>query len=85
MKKFFSILLVLALAVTMFAGCGESGEKSDTRTDSASESGADANTDQDGGESGMKPIVKEDLKIGVIHITDPAEGSGYTYTHDLGV
>ena len=30
-------------------------------------------------------VAKEDLKVGVIHITDPAEGSGYTYTHDLGI
>jgi basic membrane protein A len=27
----------------------------------------------------------DDFKVGVIHITDPAEGSGYTYTHDLGI
>lgn len=33
----------------------------------------------------MPAIAKEDLKIGVIHITDPAEGSGYTYTHDQGI
>ena len=26
-------------------------------------------------------IAKKDLKIGVIHISDPSEGSGYTYTH----
>ena len=30
-------------------------------------------------------IAKEDIKIGVIHISDPAEGSGYTYTHDQGI
>ena len=33
----------------------------------------------------MLAIAKEDIKVGVIHITDPAEGSGYTYTHDLGI
>ena len=33
----------------------------------------------------MPAIAKEDIKVGVIHITDPAEGSGYTYTHDLGI
>lgn len=33
----------------------------------------------------MSAIAKEDIKVGVIHITDPAEGSGYTYTHDLGI
>ena len=31
------------------------------------------------------PVSKDDIKIGVIHISDPAEGSGYTYTHDVGI
>ena len=36
--------------------------------------------------AGITPsFAQEDLKIGVIHITDPAEGSGYTYTHDQGI
>ena len=33
----------------------------------------------------LPSIAVEDLKVGVIHITDPAEGSGYTYTHDQGI
>ena len=33
----------------------------------------------------LPAIAVEDLKVGVIHITDPAEGSGYTYTHDQGI
>lgn len=32
-----------------------------------------------------KGIDKEDIKVGVLYITDPAEGSGYSYTHDLGI
>ena len=31
------------------------------------------------------PVSKDEIKIGVIHISDPAEGSGYTYTHDQGI
>ena len=31
------------------------------------------------------PISKDEIKVGVIHISDPAEGSGYTYTHDVGI
>ncbi len=43
-------------------------------------------TDGDAAATGVMPaIAKEDIKVGVIHITDPAEGSGYTYTHDLGI
>ena len=30
-------------------------------------------------------IPKDEIKVGVIHLSDPAEGSGYTYTHDLGI
>lgn len=30
-------------------------------------------------------IHKEDIKVGVLYISDPAEGSGYSYTHDLGI
>lgn len=29
--------------------------------------------------------VNEDFKVGVIHIGDPADGSGYSYAHDLGI
>lgn len=32
-----------------------------------------------------KGIDKDKIKVGVLHITDPAEGSGYTYTHDIGI
>ena len=30
-------------------------------------------------------VAKEEIKVGVIHIGDPADGSGYSYTHDLGI
>ncbi|MGN0650409.1 MAG: BMP family ABC transporter substrate-binding protein [Oscillospiraceae bacterium] len=30
-------------------------------------------------------IAKESIKVGVIHIGDPADGSGYSYTHDVGI
>ena len=35
--------------------------------------------------SASKGIVKEDIKVGVIHIGNPADGSGYSYAHDLGI
>lgn len=28
---------------------------------------------------------EDSFKVGVIHIGDPADGSGYSYTHDLGI
>lgn len=38
-----------------------------------------------GNTTNAKGIKKEDIKIGVLYISDPAEGSGYSYTHDLGI
>ena len=38
----------------------------------------------DGGNSAAG-IAKDKVKVGVIHIGDPADGSGYSYTHDLGI
>ena len=43
-----------------------------------SESGSSATTQTAG-------IPKEEIKVGVLHLSDPADGSGYTYTHDLGI
>lgn len=31
------------------------------------------------------PIAKADIKVGVIHIGDPADGAGYSYAHDQGI
>ena len=32
-----------------------------------------------------KGVPRSEIKVGVLHITDPAEGSGYSYTHDIGI
>lgn len=101
MKKLLSLLVVSAMAVSLCACGGKPAdgnateeaategveEVSEEAGDSTEESG-DATEDTNGSApaTGVMPaIAKEDLKIGVIHITDPAEGSGYTYTHDLGI
>ena len=96
MKKLLSLLVVGALTVSLCA-CGGSadaskapaaeGESAAEAEDTADSVDAPA---EDGGQEPaaggvMLAIAKEDIKVGVIHITDPAEGSGYTYTHDLGI
>ena len=35
--------------------------------------------------SSSKGISKDKIKVGVLHLSDPKEGSGYTYTHDIGI
>ena len=61
--------------------------EAETEDSTQAEETADGETaDGEAAATGVMPaIAKEDIKVGVIHITDPAEGSGYTYTHDLGI
>lgn len=77
-------------------GCGQSTtEPDDYVTNEGYELSADAaKTDANGSETNGSNddtsksnggISKEDIKVGVLYITDPAEGSGYSYTHDLGI
>lgn len=71
MKKLVSLLAAMAMVLSLCA-CSESAQTPAESTETA--------------ESAVMPAVaKEDIKVGVVHITDPAEGSGYTYTHDLGI
>ena len=96
MRKFASIVLSAARVMALATGCSSSSDSAntaDTTAAAAAEAGDAAEADTEaaedaetaGAEGVMPAIAKEDLKIGVIHITDPAEGSGYTYTHDQGI
>lgn len=40
---------------------------------------------KDGTAGDNKKITAENVKVGVIHIGDPADGSGYSYAHDMGI
>ena len=78
-----ALLLVASLA---FSGCGKSTQLDDYATNEGSDSveeGTEAVADNTSGDTGGIP--KDEIKVGVIHLSDPAEGSGYTYTHDLGI
>lgn len=70
MKKVLSILLALVMVVLCFAACGNT---EDTQQGDQTQTAT------------IAAIPKDQLKIGVIHIGDPADGSGYSYTHDLGI
>ena len=36
-------------------------------------------------EDNGKGIPRDKIRIGVLYISDPAEGAGYTYSHDIGI
>ena len=77
---------LLLIASFVFSGCGKSTQLDDYATNEGSDSteeGTEAVEDNTSGDTGGIP--KDEIKVGVIHLSDPAEGSGYTYTHDLGI
>lgn len=93
MRKIMSIVLSSAVVLSL---CACSSKPAETTAAPKAETTAPAGETTAAGSTGetekaadvkgvMPAIAKEDLKIGVIHITDPAEGSGYTFTHDQGI
>lgn len=74
-------LLAMALTGILLAGCGAAGQVDDYATNEGSTQEASTKTTG----TGSGGISKDKIKVGVLHLSDPAEGSGYTYTHDLGI
>ena len=75
MRKWVRILaLAMAAALTLtFAGC--TSDEGSGSTDSKAP----------GATGGIAAIAQDKIKVGVIHLSDPAEGSGYSFTHDQGI
>lgn len=71
-------LPVILICIVMLSACGSSQSIDDYATNE----GYQQNTEVTGNGKG---IAKENIKVGVLHISDPAEGSGYSYTHDIGI
>lgn len=93
-KRLFS--LITLCTVLLCSGCGAAqeiddyatneGYSTDAQTTGASDTSSDTgNSNSSDTQTPDKGIAKADIKVGVIHLTDPAEGNGYTYTHDLGI
>ena len=79
MKKVLSILLAMAILAMGLVACGEPAAPA------SSEAAAPASSAAADGENVGAGVAKEDIKVGVIHIGDPAAGSGYTPAHDAGI
>ena len=69
-------MLAVVLSCVLFTGCGAAQKIDDYATNEGAQKTA---------QTAEKEETKAKIKIGVIHLADPAEGSGYTYTHDLGI
>lgn len=72
-------------------GCGNQNVIDDYATNEGYETAVKAGSDAAAGKSDAevagitKGIPKEEIKVGVLHLSDPSEGNGYTFTHDLGI
>ncbi|MBP3927186.1 MAG: BMP family ABC transporter substrate-binding protein [Clostridium sp.] len=93
MKKAVSVVLSAAMAISMCAGCGSSSapettaaaKEEATEAAGAAEETEAAEAEEKAAEGVMPAVAKEDLKVGVIHIGNPADGSGYSFAHDQGI
>ncbi len=89
MKKAMKKLAALLAGCLMLTGCS-SGTQIDDYATNLTGSGNGQSVQQETKaqqetQTTSQGISKENIKVGVIHLSDPAEGSGYTYTHDLGI
>ena len=87
-KRIFCGIVLLALLAAI--GCGKTEEIDDYATNEGYEMMTEAVSENDSEEAEEETDVaggmpEDQIKVGVLHLTDPAEGSGYTYTHDLGI
>ena len=69
-------------AAFLLTGCNavKTGSPDDYATNKGYEQ-----SEGDTAQKGEGGISKEQIKVGVLYLSDPDEGSGYSYTHDLGV
>ena len=87
MKKVLKKLAALLISCMMLTGCSSAVQIDDYATNlTGSGSTQRVQVDQElQSQTDSGGISKDKIKVGVIHLSDPADGSGYTYTHDLGI
>lgn len=80
--KVFQKLALTLSAAFLLTGCNavKTGSPDDYATNKGYEQ-----SEGDTAQKGEGGISKDQIKVGVLYLPDPDEGSGYSYTHDLGV
>ena len=90
MRETWRRIAAIVMGCMLFTGCGVTAEVDDYATNQGSyakqsdsgEAQTDSQTEESTASTG---ISKDQIKVGVLHLSNPADGSGYTYTHDLGI
>ena len=86
-RRFLSGITAALMVCGLLAGCGSgsSGTPDDYATNEGYTTSDASDSTSDSTDSSGSGIAKSDIKVGVLYISDPNEGSGYSYTHDLGI
>lgn len=83
-RRIIGFLAAGMLIVSSLSGCGASTSEPDDYVTNDGYESEPVDTVQTETDT-SKSISREDIKVGVLYISDPADGSGYSYTHDLGI
>lgn len=83
-RRIIGFLAAGVLIVSSLTGCGASTLEPDDYVTNYGYDSEPTDTVQKKTNT-SKSISREDIKVGVLYISDPADGSGYSYTHDLGI
>lgn len=85
-RRLLYIFMIIMCSIFM-AGCAVNASPDDYAVNEGYEvkGSSSKNTGSGNSGGGTSGIAKDKIKVGVIHLSDPAEGSGYTYTHDIGI
>ena len=85
--KRLSGLLALLMCSVLMAGCTGTAAIDDYAVNEGYELKGSSSGSKGASQSktGTSGIARDKIKVGVVHLSDPAEGSGYTYTHDIGI
>lgn len=85
-KRLLYIFMIIMCSIFM-AGCAVHANPDDYAVNEGYEvkGSSSKNTGSGNSGGGTSGIAKDKIKVGVIHLSDPADGSGYTYTHDIGI
>lgn len=85
-KRLLYIFMIITCSIFM-AGCAVNASPDDYAVNEGYEvkGSSSKNTGSGDNGGGTSGIAKDKINVGVIHLSDPAEGSGYTYTHDIGI
>ncbi len=86
MNRVIKKLSALLMSCLLLVGCSSNVQIDDYATNlTGNGSTQDSAPQETVSQTVSSGISKDDIKVGVIHLSDPSEGSGYTYTHDLGI